>query len=299
VEIVSLLSHGEGEAMVRSYRRKFEWGLGKTTRQVLSCVLPISRITSLRKEILGFEYYEKESIGAAWARFSDLVHSSPDLSSPNHVLLLHFYLGLEKESTLYLDITARGLFAHKTTTEGKNILDRILENTSPVIETEPLQGHESSYKDPSIADFEPFHISSLGIETSPEPRTSKEEEIQPSKFSFPFEEDLYENLINTSNYLCERRPTAPPSSLNKAFLKKAMKEEWSEEMRRSSKSIRISLPSTAICCSIGGTAIEALHDPTIKACIMSEFHTNTFIESMPLVPTNRLFKSPWGLIFEY
>jgi hypothetical protein len=40
VEIVSLLSHGEGEAMVRSYRRKFEWRLGKTTRQVLSRILP-------------------------------------------------------------------------------------------------------------------------------------------------------------------------------------------------------------------------------------------------------------------
>jgi hypothetical protein len=63
----------------------------------------------------------------------------------------------------------------------------------------------------------------------------KEEEIQPSKLYFPFEDDLYENLINTSTYLCERRPTAPPSSLNKAFLKKAVKEEWSEEMRRSSE----------------------------------------------------------------
>jgi hypothetical protein len=28
VEIVSLLSHGEGEAMVHRRRRKYEWGLG-------------------------------------------------------------------------------------------------------------------------------------------------------------------------------------------------------------------------------------------------------------------------------
>ena len=39
VEIVSLLSHGKGEAMVRSGHRKYEWGLGRTQRQVLSCVL--------------------------------------------------------------------------------------------------------------------------------------------------------------------------------------------------------------------------------------------------------------------
>jgi hypothetical protein len=63
------------------------------------------------------------------------------------VLLLDFYLGLDKESALYLDITAGGSFAHKTIIEGNDILDRILENTSPILETKPLQDHESSYED--------------------------------------------------------------------------------------------------------------------------------------------------------
>ena len=39
---------------------------------------PISRIASLRKEILDFHQDEKESLGAAWARFSQLTHASPD-----------------------------------------------------------------------------------------------------------------------------------------------------------------------------------------------------------------------------
>jgi hypothetical protein len=39
-DVLIILSHREGEAMVHSYCRKFEWGLGKTVRQVLSCVLP-------------------------------------------------------------------------------------------------------------------------------------------------------------------------------------------------------------------------------------------------------------------
>ena len=69
---------------------------------------PISRIASLRKEILYFRQDEKESIGAAWARFSKLTHVSPNLSIPDHVLLQHFWLGLSKESALQLDITARG-----------------------------------------------------------------------------------------------------------------------------------------------------------------------------------------------
>ena len=45
----------------------------------------ISRIASLQKEILDFRQDEKESIGAAWARFSQLTHAGPDLSIPNHV----------------------------------------------------------------------------------------------------------------------------------------------------------------------------------------------------------------------
>ena len=46
---------------------------------------PMSRIASLRKEILDFRQDEKESIGAAWARFSKLTRAGPDLSIPDHV----------------------------------------------------------------------------------------------------------------------------------------------------------------------------------------------------------------------
>ena len=52
------------------------------------------------------------------------------------MLLQHFWLGLGKESALQLDIAAGGSFTHKTTEEGEALLDRILENTSPL---EPLQ----------------------------------------------------------------------------------------------------------------------------------------------------------------
>jgi hypothetical protein len=61
---------------------------------------PISRIASLWKEILDFCKDEKESLGAAWPRFSQLTNAVPDLSIPNHLLLQHFWLGLSKESAL-------------------------------------------------------------------------------------------------------------------------------------------------------------------------------------------------------
>ena len=75
---------------------------------------PISRIASLRKEILNFRQDEKETLGTAWARFTQLTHAGPDLSIPDHVLLQHFWLGLNNEATLQLDITTGGSFAYKT-----------------------------------------------------------------------------------------------------------------------------------------------------------------------------------------
>ena len=39
------------------------------------------------KKILDFRQDEKETLGIAWARFSQLTHAGPDLSIPDHVLL--------------------------------------------------------------------------------------------------------------------------------------------------------------------------------------------------------------------
>ena len=83
--------------------------------------------------------------------------------------MLSFYMGLDNDSALYLDITTGGSFAHKTTTEGMHILDCIIENTSLVLETEPLQEQESCHENTSTADFDLFLIASLAVETSPEP----------------------------------------------------------------------------------------------------------------------------------
>jgi hypothetical protein len=49
--------------------------------------LPMSRIVSLLRAIFDFEQREKESIGAAWVRFSMLIHAAPDLSLPDSILL--------------------------------------------------------------------------------------------------------------------------------------------------------------------------------------------------------------------
>ena len=56
-----------------------------------STFFPLSRICALRTEILTFRQNNKESIGAAWARFTILEKSGPDLSLPEHLYLQHFY----------------------------------------------------------------------------------------------------------------------------------------------------------------------------------------------------------------
>jgi hypothetical protein len=97
---------------------------------------PVTRITTLRVEILSFKQIENESIGAAWSRFTNLVQFGPTLSLPVYVLLQHFHTGLDKESAFYLDITAGGSFMHKTPSEGKTILDRILERQNLLQDTQ-------------------------------------------------------------------------------------------------------------------------------------------------------------------
>jgi hypothetical protein len=75
---------------------------------------PMSRIGSLPRAILDFEQNEKESIGAAWARFSMLIHVGLDLSLPDGMILRLFCLGLDIDADLCLDVIAEGHFTHKT-----------------------------------------------------------------------------------------------------------------------------------------------------------------------------------------
>ena len=59
---------------------------------------PLSRIATLWIELLTFQ--QKETLGAAGARFLSLINTGPNLSLANHILLHHFHLGLSKEAAL-------------------------------------------------------------------------------------------------------------------------------------------------------------------------------------------------------
>ena len=80
-------------------------------------------------EAVSFEQREEESLGAAWARYTELISSGPVLGIPEAIHLQHFAYGLRTNSATFLDKTSGGSFLHKTISEAKAILDRILNNT--------------------------------------------------------------------------------------------------------------------------------------------------------------------------
>ena len=149
-------------------------------------------------DILDFEQLEKESLGAACARFLRLLAIYPHLSIPEVVSLYIFLSCLDMKSARKLDIIAEGSFEDKTTKEGREILDTLSEDSFlPIDHNEPLRDeYVSSHESLSTAEPEPTVSTSQfsTVELCPEPGTMEEEEIQPPEFLYRFEDDPLENL---------------------------------------------------------------------------------------------------------
>jgi hypothetical protein len=83
---------------------------------------PVSKIVCLRFEILSFTQESDESLIAAWEGFDTLVRSGPSLSIPDPVLLQHFYMGLNRETTTFLNLASNGSFLHTPATKARELL---------------------------------------------------------------------------------------------------------------------------------------------------------------------------------
>ena len=121
--------------------------------------------------ILDFEQYEKESIGAAWARFSKLIYAGLDLSLPDSILLRLFCLGIDTHADLCLDMTVGGHFTHIPMAQQVKFLKNFLEShTSSVIRTSTLQPKVmSSFEELSSAESKLVPSLDSTDEPSPEP----------------------------------------------------------------------------------------------------------------------------------
>jgi hypothetical protein len=71
-----------------------------------------------------------------------------------------------------------------------------------------------------------------------------------------------------------------------------LSKDWLMEVKCSSEAIQILSHSMTTPCSLRGTNIEAMYNPIVKPSFMSEFLAKNLLGNMPLVLTNKLFKSP-------
>ena len=90
--------------------------------KICLCYYHSSKIIKLRIEALSFKQQEEESLGVAWARYTELISSGPDLGIPEAMHIQHFAYGLKTTSASFLDKASRGSFLHKTVSEAKAIL---------------------------------------------------------------------------------------------------------------------------------------------------------------------------------
>jgi hypothetical protein len=154
---------------------------------------------------------------------------------------------------------------HGSTSEGRKILRKILENTpyTSVHDKIPEDVVEKTLEvETLIVEPEPLAtpLEASTILQVPEP--PKEEEILPFKNMFEFEDELFSDFGNTSNYYAIRKssaPSAPNQHLSdpteEKFLKNTMKEltmivsnKWLGESKLSPKVIHLDSPSTSIRC---------------------------------------------------
>ena len=264
---------------------------------------PLSKVVTLRQEILIFKQGEKESLGDAWSRFVLLIHSGPELLIPNDIALQHFWHGLNKDATHYLDVSAGGSFVHKTYTEGRAILDKILDNSCfldlPTDET-PETVKTLEEPAPSAASSSLSLTKSEDSEPSPEPGTSGEGEIQPQMFPLEFEDDLFQDFGNTSNYRCRPKPAnlvSSPNPLDEKFLKETVREltlimsdEWLEDVEESPHVLQLHSLSTSIYLDIRFSRVKAVYDPFVGANVISDSCALEHLSHRPILPTNTLFR---------
>ena len=62
----------------------------------------------------------------AWDLFNALINTSPDLAIQDPILLQHFYMGLNRETSKFLNIASGGSFLHVSANLGRSILTKNL-----------------------------------------------------------------------------------------------------------------------------------------------------------------------------
>lgn len=92
------------------------------------------------------------------------------------------------------------------------------------------------------------------------------------EFPYQFEDEVFEDFGNSSNYYCEPKPQFPKVFLNETIkeLSAIMSEEWLKEVESAPSTLRVFSPSSpATRCLISGEHINILYNPLVGANIIS------------------------------
>ena len=122
------------------------------------------------------------------------------------------------------------------------------------METRTLQEKVmSSVEESSLVESKLIPSVGLTYKPSPKPRTPRERLIHPSEFPIEFED-----YGNTSKHYWHEKHTKEASPMV------VPPKKWLMEVKRSSEAIRILSPSTTTPCSLRGTIVKAMYNPTVR-----------------------------------
>ena len=123
----------------------------------------------------------------------------------------------------------------------------------------------------------------------------KDDEPSPLEFPFEFEEDLFEDYGNTSNFPFQARPLAKITSSDPheewvhighiKSLSAVMSYEWLMEAELSPEVARITSPSTILLCQVRGSAMKIHYNPSVGINFISKALAKTFYPNTSLTPS--------------
>ena len=134
----------------------------------------------------------------AWEHFNTLINTGPDLGIQD-LILQHFYMSLDRKTSKLLNTASGGSFLHVSTNAGRSILMKILENIPEEVEEKPLEKQSQIAEPESLPDPSPTSV-------IPNPEPLKKEETTILDFMLEFNDELFDEYGNTSNYHAMRRP---------------------------------------------------------------------------------------------
>jgi hypothetical protein len=216
------------------------------------------------------------------------------------MLLQHFHRGLGKESAESLDISSGNAVTHLTPSEGRNVLNKILENTPYTgifDEFSEEKADEILELENEVLLIQPTSVTTplsepIKVEPPKENLHSLEDkDTHPMDFISEIEDDLFSDFGNASNFPIQPKPRAcnylfqqNASQPDKPILKEdlrclsaAMSVEWLREAETSPEAVRLIMLSTLLSYQIQGVMMDVQYNPTIGINTISNLLPNSSI----------------------